>query len=200
VLLRHEGGRLLVEVTSGPLPDDAEGSEVPTTGHAFKALDLERPVVLEGAALDRALTQLRMTVDDGWPLLGSAVLLGLRREGSATGVLVVGWSPERQQEFRTTDMALLASFAEQATLALQIAQAQADRGRLAVFEDRDRIGRDLHDLVIQRLFAVGLTLENASRLTVRPEVADRITGAVDDIDATIKDIRRTIFELSTPVA
>ncbi len=91
-----------------------------------------------------------------------------------------------------------ASFAEQATLALQVAQAQEDRGRLAVFEDRDRIGRDLHDLVIQRLFAVGLTLENVSRLTIRPEVTDRLTGAVDDIDATIKDIRRTIFELSAP--
>ncbi|HEX6921156.1 MAG TPA: histidine kinase, partial [Actinomycetes bacterium] len=69
---------------------------------------------------------------------------------------------------------------------------------LAVFEDRDRIGRDLHDLVIQRLFAIGLTLENAARLSTRPEVAQRITDAVDDLDATIKDIRRTIFELSAP--
>ena len=93
---------------------------------------------------------------------------------------------------------MTASFAAQAALALQVAQAQEDRGRLAVFMDRDRIGRDLHDLVIQRLFAVGLTLENAVRLAVRPEVAQRITGAVDDIDATIKDIRRTIFELSAP--
>ena len=73
-----------------------------------------------------------------------------------------------------------------------------DRSRLAVFEDRDRIGRDLHDLVIQRLFAIGLTLENASRLAERPEVATRLSTAVDDIDATIKDIRRTIFELSAP--
>ena len=90
------------------------------------------------------------------------------------------------------------AFAEQAALTLQVALAQEDRGRLAILEDRDRIGRDLHDLVIQRLFAVGLTLENVSRLTVRPEVTDRLTGAVDDIDATIKDIRRTIFELSAP--
>jgi signal transduction histidine kinase len=52
--------------------------------------------------------------------------------------------------------------------------------------------------VIQRLFAIGLTLENAARLAVRPEVEQRISSAVDDIDATIKDIRRSIFELSAP--
>ena len=97
-------------------------------------------------------------------------------------------------------MALPASFAEHAALALQMAQAQADRGRLAVFEDRDRIGRDLHDLVIQRLFAVGLTLDSAARLTDPHGVATRITGAIYDIDATIKDIRQTIFELSAPAA
>ena len=59
---------------------------------------------------------------------------------------------------------------------MQVAQAREDRSRLAVFEDRDRIGRDLHDLVIQRLFAVGLTLENAARLADRPEAAQRIVG------------------------
>jgi signal transduction histidine kinase len=67
-----------------------------------------------------------------------------------------------------------------------------------VFEDRDRIGRDLHDLVIQRLFAVGLGLESTARmLPDRPEVARRIGGAVDDLDATIKELRRSIFALST---
>jgi len=199
VLLRHEGDRLLVEVTSGSLPDDAAGTRVPTTGAVVgTVLDGGEPFVLAAPALDERLAELAMSSADGWPLLGSVALLPLRGARAAAGVLMVGWSPERQHEFRTTDIALLASFAEQAALALQIAQAQEDRGRLAVFEDRDRIGRDLHDLVIQRLFAVGLTLENASRLTVRPEVTARITGAVDDIDATIKDIRRTIFELSAP--
>ena len=59
-----------------------------------------------------------------------------------------------------------------------------------MFEDRDRIGRDLHDLVIQRLFAVGLGLQSTARLAERPEVAARLEQAVDDLDATIKDIRR----------
>jgi signal transduction histidine kinase len=65
-----------------------------------------------------------------------------------------------------------------------------------VFEDRDRIGRDLHDLVIQRLFAVGLNLENVLQQDQEPESRRRVAQAVDDIDTTIKDIRRTIFALS----
>ena len=83
------------------------------------------------------------------------------------------------------------------TLALQIVRAREDRQRLAMLEDRDRIGRELHDVVIQRLFAVGLGLQSTSRLTDRPEVAARLDQAVDDLDATIKDIRRSIFALAS---
>lgn len=97
-----------------------------------------------------------------------------------------------------SDVPLAVGFAEQVALALQVAQAQADRGRLAVFEDRDRIARDLHDVVIQRLFAIGLALEHVSRGAEHPEVSSRVSTAVDDLDVTIKDIRRTIFELSAP--
>jgi signal transduction histidine kinase len=125
------------------------------------------------------------------------VALPLCTDGTLTGVLSLIWARDREQAFVGTDVALPVAFAEQAALALQVASAREDRARLAVFEDRDRIGRDLHDLVIQRLFAIGLTLENAARLAVRPEVSDRITSAVDDIDHTIKDIRRSIFELGS---
>ena len=91
--------------------------------------------------------------------------------------------------------ALPASFAEQAALAIQVARAREDQQRLTLFEDRDRIGRDLHDLVIQRLFAVGLSLQSSARLAADPELAARLEQAVDDLDGTIKDIRRTIFAL-----
>ena len=66
-----------------------------------------------------------------------------------------------------------------------------------MLEDRDRIGRELHDVVIQRLFAVGLGLQSTSRLADRPDVAARLDQAVDDLDATIKDIRRSIFALAS---
>jgi signal transduction histidine kinase len=89
---------------------------------------------------------------------------------------------------------LVRMFASQATLALDRAQALRDQSTLAVLEDRDRIARDLHDLVIQRLFATGLQLQGMHRM-VKPEVQERIGRAVEDIDATIRDLRAAIFEL-----
>ena len=76
--------------------------------------------------------------------------------------------------FHEVDVALPESFAEQAALSLQVARSQVDKERLAVFEDRERIAHDLHDLVIQRLFAVGLSLETTGRITSKPEVARRV--------------------------
>ena len=123
-----------------------------------------------------------------WPPASTlhGVLVVARRSGN------VGHSDE--------DMTLLASFAGQAALALERAQAQEERELLVVLEDRERIARDLHDVVIQRLFATGLQLQSAAPLAARPEVATRINAAVDDLDSTIRDIRRAIFELRTPVS
>ena len=90
---------------------------------------------------------------------------------------------------------LLGSFADQAALALDRAQAIEDREELAVVSDRDRIARDLHDVVIQRLFATGLQLQGMRSIVVSPEVGERLDRAVDDLDQTIRDIRTTIFEL-----
>ena len=90
---------------------------------------------------------------------------------------------------------LLGSFADQAALALDRAQAMEDREELAVVSDRDRIARDLHDVVIQRLFATGLQLQGVRGIVVNPEVAERLEKAVDELDETIRDIRTTIFEL-----
>jgi len=94
---------------------------------------------------------------------------------------------------RTLD--LIRSFAEQTALALDRIQALADRQELAVLSDRDRIARDLHDLVIQRLFATGLQLQGAQARAGTPDLRERLAAAVGDLDSTIQDIRRTIFEL-----
>jgi signal transduction histidine kinase len=135
----------------------------------------------------------------GWPVIGPALVVPLGSAAShIQGALALGWSPEHFDRHRAIGFELPASLARQASLALQVAQAREDQQRLAVLEDRDRIGRDLHDLVIQRLFAVGLGLQGTGRLSDRPEVAKRLDQAVDDIDATIKDIRRTIFALGAP--
>ncbi|KXK59891.1 ATPase [Micromonospora rosaria] len=137
-----------------------------------------------------------------WPVpvtAGPAVLSPLAAADTLHGVLVVVYAPERGG-VSDDDVALLGSFAGQAALAMERARGQEERELLVVLEDRERIARDLHDVVIQRLFATGLQLQSAAPMSTRPEVAKRINAAVDDLDATIRDIRRTIFELRTPVS
>ncbi|KRC48789.1 MULTISPECIES: GAF domain-containing protein [unclassified Nocardioides] len=114
----------------------------------------------------------------------------------ASGSLSLAWASEKAEGGRALERELVAAYAEQAALALQLAAAREDQRLLSVFEDRDRIGRDLHDQVIQRLFAVGLSLQGTLRLVERPEVASRIEEAVDDLDVTIKNIRAAIFGLN----
>jgi signal transduction histidine kinase len=97
--------------------------------------------------------------------------------------------------FPQAEAAFAASFAAQAGIALELAASRADAERLSLYEDRDRIARDLHDLVIQRLYATGMSLEGAMPMISRPEVADRVTRAVDSMDETIREIRSTIFAL-----
>ncbi|MDN5796805.1 MAG: GAF domain-containing protein [Intrasporangium sp.] len=89
----------------------------------------------------------------------------------------------------------LRDLARQTGLALAAAQGQRNRWTMALLEDRDRIARDMHDHVIQRLFATGLSLQSAMPLTIHPVVRERVLEAVDDLDTAIKDIRHTIFEL-----
>jgi signal transduction histidine kinase len=96
--------------------------------------------------------------------------------------------------FGDADLELLQNFAAHAALALQYAKAKADQRRLAVFEDRDRIAKEMQDLVIRRLFDIGLGLQGLSRL-VQPVLRRRIGGLVDDLDKTIRDLRRSIFSL-----
>ena len=198
VFLRDETGTLVVEAIAGVVADNLIGTGVPSGESALQTvLTSGQPLVLDEEALRQGSSGLEL-FEDGWPDLRALAVLPLGTADAVAGLLIIAWAEHADESLRDVDVALKESFASQVALALQVAQAQEDRGRLAVFMDRDRIGRDLHDLVIQRLFAVGLTLENAVRLAVRPEVVQRITGAVDDIDATIKDIRRTIFELSAP--
>jgi signal transduction histidine kinase len=102
--------------------------------------------------------------------------------------------------FTEEDLRMTEMFAGQATLAVQIARGEEDRRRLAVFTDRDRIARDLHDVVIQRLFAIGLGLQSVRQTTAGTPVADRVAGLITDLDQTIRDIRRSIFSLHDTAA
>ena len=99
--------------------------------------------------------------------------------------------------FTDVDEELVVALAAAAGIAIENARLHARVQELALLEDRERIARDLHDTVIQRLFATGLSLQGAARLAQRPEVAARIGQAVDDLDLTVKHIRSAIFGLES---
>jgi signal transduction histidine kinase len=133
------------------------------------------------------------------PVTGPALVTALATEEQTQGLLVVAQARGGPGFADADDVSLMSTFAGQAALTLDRARAQDERQLLAVLEDRERIARDLHDVVIQRLFATGLHLQSAARLA-RPDAADRINTAVDDLDSTIRDIRAAIFELRSPAA
>ncbi len=119
----------------------------------------------------------------------------LSTDGDELGWLVLAWIERVDARSGPEDLAMIRSFSEQTALAMQVAAVHDDLSRLAVLEDRDRIARDLHDLVIQRLFAIGLSIQSAAREATKPTVRERLEHVVGDLDDTIKDVRRTIFQL-----
>jgi len=98
-------------------------------------------------------------------------------------------------EFTEDDEVFVVNLASVASVAIENARLHARVADLATLEDRERIARDLHDTVIQRLFAVGLGLQATQRLVDDPIVSSRLVTAVDDLDTTVRDIRAAIFEL-----
>jgi signal transduction histidine kinase len=129
--------------------------------------------------------------------LGAAAIVPLAAGDQILGVLLL-IKLRGEQPFAEPDLELLQNFAAHAALALQSAKARADLRRLAVFEDRDRIARDMQDAVIRRLFEISLRLQGLSTLVDR-SVRGRIATLVDDLDGTIREVRRTIFSLQDHV-
>jgi signal transduction histidine kinase len=131
-----------------------------------------------------------------WAGLGPVVAVPLGISGKARGVLLLG-RVQGGTPFGDVDTGPLLGFADQAALALELAERRRDAEQIALLKDRDRIARDLHDLAIQRLFAAGMTLQSAQRFMEHAEGMERLTRTVDDLDDTIKIIRSTIFGLRT---
>jgi len=130
------------------------------------------------------------------PLFGSTVAVPVHSHGKVIGVLLA-LRRRGATSFLTDEVPLLASFAEQVTLALELGEKNRAERLLDVFADRDRIARDLHDQVIQRLFATGLALQSVVRRSADPNVQRVVSQAVDDLDETVREIRTAIFDLHT---
>jgi signal transduction histidine kinase len=188
----EEGRRLTIAYTEGDGADDARGLVHPA-GQSLsgQVLATGEPVMTDDFAADeRTAEPVRVAMRH----LGPAVVFPLGVLGDVRGVLTVG-RRHGAEPFPQAQADVVASFAAQAGVALELAARRADTVRLSLYADRDRIARDLHDLVIQRMYATGMSLQGTIPMIARPEVASRITSAVDAMDDTIKDIRATIFAL-----
>jgi two-component system, NarL family, sensor histidine kinase DevS len=183
--------RLVIEYATGERADEARGLVLPIPESlSGLVLTTGEPVIVADFSRDeRSAPVARDALG-----LGPAVVVPLGTQGNVRGVLTAGRAPGRQP-FAPAAAEMIATFAAQAAVAVELAEHRRESERLSVFEDRDRIARDLHDLVIQRLYATGMSLEGATPLISRPEVATRVRTAVDAMDETIKDIRATIFAL-----
>jgi signal transduction histidine kinase len=131
-------------------------------------------------------------------LFGPALFIPVGPPTAVRGVLVA-FNRSGRPPFDRQSVMMLDAFAAQVALSLELAERRHDDTRLALVEDRERIARDLHDVVIQRLFAIGLTLEGAGRCINEAEAGKQVARAVDELDETIKEIRTTIFGLQSPV-
>lgn len=134
----------------------------------------------------------------GHPMMRTFLGVPLRLRGEVYGNLYL---TEKQgaAAFTEADQALVVALADAAGIAIENARLHARLGELRMTEDRERIARDLHDTVIQRLFATGLALQGALPLAQDAELHARIAESVADLDETIRQVRTTIFALEPPV-
>lgn len=126
--------------------------------------------------------------------VGTVLVLPMGAAGQVRGVLALARSTGAAQPGPGI-VDLTADLAMQAAVVLELAERRKDGELLSLYADRDRIGRDLHDLAIQRLFATSMSLQGAYKITQKPAVARRIAQAIEDLDDTVKVIRSTIFAL-----
>jgi signal transduction histidine kinase len=191
VVLPDDGDGLRVAVVVGPGADEWAGMRVPRDGSlSGRVFSTREPLRLTRGDEHPGITFLASDERDIGPVLVVPLLGTNRVHGVLSVARLVG-----RPAFTDEDLDMAGGFANQAALALELAEARAEQQRAAMLDERDRIAADLHDHIIQRLFAAGLTLQSVASTLPRGRAADRVLGTVEDLDDTISQIRTTIFRL-----
>jgi signal transduction histidine kinase len=191
-------GRLVVQVAAGTSAERIVGLEADSAGTPIGDV-LRSETAQRLAGRGAQLQGWQPQTPDLAVLDGPCMLVPFAAERRPLGVLVVARQVGRPA-FEDADLGLASMFAGHAGLAFELSRAQRDREWLAVLEDRDRIARDLHDVVIQRLFVAGLRLQRLARSVDEPDMARSLESTVDELDRTVTEIRRSIFSLRSPLA
>ena len=183
---------LTVAVCVGTGAELVLGRRIPVNGSTTGAVFSDQvPRNVAGLAFDLAA--------DSGMALGPALAMPLGTGQALSGVLVAVRSVD-SPTFGESELDVLATFADQAGLALQRAENQAAQLELEVLADRDRIARDLHEHVIQRLFGIGLALHGTQRLAKSPAAAARIAEHIDQLNEVVAEVRTAVFDLHTDTA
>jgi len=180
--------QLVVTVCAGNNAEALRGREIPvessSCGQVFR----------DGMARQAASLRYDLTagLDEHF---GPVLLMPLRTSADAVSGVLVAARAAGREPFDSYQLPLASAFAEQAALALQLAEDQRRLYELEVLADRDRIARDLHDHVIQRLFAHGLALQSTRLRSRSPDIQRRLADMTDDVQNIIAEIRTAIFDL-----
>jgi signal transduction histidine kinase len=197
VVLLRQGQRaddpdgLVIDVAVGAHADRLWGRRLPIAG------TLAGSVFSSGKAERVAQLQHRAGLADllsGEVEVGPMLAVPLHGSGRVHGVLCIARMLGRAA-FTVEDLDMACGFANHAALAIELANARAEQQRLALLDDRERIAADLHDHVIQRLFAAGLSLQAMAAPLGRGPMADRLMAVIQSLDDTIRQIRSSIFQL-----
>ena len=174
---------------------------VETAGNVHRDATSAPPIPVSGNAIGEVFRQRTPRLADAstvpteiFDAVGPVLLLPMRTTDTVVGVAVLMRGPGASP-FNADHLTMMAAFVDQAALAWDLANTQRRVRELDVLTDRDRIARDLHDQVIQRLFAVGLALQGTIPRTRSPEAQRRLADCVDDLQNVIQEIRTTIFDL-----
>lgn len=180
---------LIVSAAVGAHAGEVIGQEVPvdrsTTGQVFRT---GLPLITESFRYP-----IQAFTDAGER---SAIVMPLRYERTIKGVIAVARSTD-EMAFDSSYLDLVGDFASQAALALALASSSENTRELSILADRERIAHDLHDYVIQRLFAIGLDVQGTIARSRDPDLVTRLNRTIDDLQSTIEDIRNTIFDLQS---
>jgi signal transduction histidine kinase len=183
-------GELVVGAADGVHAEELAGTAFPIEGSVSGEVIRTGKTVAVADAADERVRQPALRAGR----IGPALFAPLAVRGTVLGTLLVA-NTTGGRPFGAEDVQLTETFAAQAAVAVEHARLQQELDRLAVLEDRERIAKELHDGVIQALFAVGLGLQGSATLARDPELQGRIGGAVEELDRVIGDLRNYIFGL-----
>jgi len=189
--LPRGGGEVVVVSVSGLMDAELRREAAPLAGSlAGRVILAGQPILVPGGQGEAAAGPQGAGAGPTGPLM----VVPLAAGEQVLGALILGRLASGPG-FSEASLQMAASFAGNAAVTLELARARADQITLARMEDHDRIAADLHDHVIQELFALGMGLQGLAGRTSRPEHAERINGYIDTIDKVIGRIRASIFQL-----